>query len=64
MKKKERYVVYFTWNDGVEDSFTVANEFELDSNIRGIANRKDCIKRVLYREIYANGKLGEEVKVL
>ena len=64
MRKKERYVVYFTWNDGVEDSFTVANEFELDSNIRAMANRKDCIKGVLYREICANGKLGEEVKVL
>ena len=52
-----RYAVYFTWNDGTEDSFNVYDAKERDINIREMINRKD-FKRISYCRIYADGEYG------
>lgn len=57
------YAIYFTWNDGTEDSCTVANAKERDFNIKDMVNRKD-FRCISYCKIYANGEYGKTVTVL
>ena len=45
---KYKYAVYFTWKDGVEDSFNVYTAKERDMNI----------KEISYCRIYSNGEYG------
>lgn len=52
-----KYAIYFTWNDGTEDSFNVYDARERDINIREMINRKD-FKRISYCRIYASGEYG------
>lgn len=60
---KDRYAIYFTWNDGFEDSFNVPNAKERDLNIRQMIARKE-FKRIRFCRIYASGEYGKEITVL
>lgn len=57
-----RYAVYFTWNDGTDDSFNVDNAEERDLTIKNLINRKE-FKRIRYCKIYSSGEYGDFVKV-
>ena len=57
-----RYAVYFTWNDGFEDSFNVDSAKDRDMNIQEMIARKD-FKRIEYCPIYANGEYGMTTRV-
>jgi len=63
MKMKYRYAIYFTWNDGFEDTFNVYDAWERDSNIKDMIERKE-FKEISYCRIYANGEYGKRIKVL
>lgn len=58
-----KYAVYFTWNDGFQDSFNTDSAKERDFNIKEMIKRKD-FKSISYCPIYANGEYGIEKKVL
>ena len=60
---KDKYVVYFTWNDGFEDSFNVADAKERDMNIINMIDRKE-FKSISYCRIYSNGEYGKTKVVL
>lgn len=55
---RDKYAVYFTWNDGFNDSFNVANAKERDLNIKEMIARGD-FKSISYCKIYASGEYGE-----
>ena len=57
------YTVYFTWNDGTEDSFNCANAYERDFNIDFMLNSQ-CYSRIEYCKFYKNGEHGRNIKVL
>ena len=52
-----KYAIYFTWNDGFEDSFNVDSAKERDMNIKDMIARKE-FKSISYCRIYANGEYG------
>ena len=58
-----RYAVYFTWNDGFQDSFNCETAKERDENIKEMIARKD-FKHIRYCRIYASGEYGIEKVVL
>ena len=58
-----RWAVYFTWNDGTEDSFNCTDAKERDMNIKEMIARKD-FKAISYCRIYADGEYGKDIKVL
>ena len=58
-----RYAVYFTWNDGFEDSFNVDSAKERDFNIKDMIDRKE-FKSISFCIIYANDEYGKTIKVL
>ena len=58
-----KYAVYFTWNDGFEDSFNATDAQERDISIKDMKARKD-FKEISWCRIYANGEYGKRVKVL
>ena len=58
-----KYAIYFTWNDGFEDSFNVTDAKERDMNIKEMIDRKD-FKSISYCRIYANGEYGIRKAVL
>ena len=58
-----KYAVYFTWNDGFEDTFNVDNAKDRDFNIKEMVERGEFIK-ICYCKIYANGEYGKHIKVL
>lgn len=58
-----RYAIYFTWNDGFEDSFNVTNAAERDLNIKEMVERKE-FKHISYCKIYANGEYGKIITAL
>ncbi len=60
---KDRYAIYFTWNDGFEDSFNVPNAKERDFNIKQMIARKE-FKSIRFSRIYASGEYGKEITVL
>lgn len=57
------YAIYFTWNDGTEDSFNVHNANERDMNIKDMLKRNDFIK-IEYCKIYKSGEYGKYKSVL
>ena len=57
-----RYAIYFTWNDGTEDSFNVCNAKERDLNIKTMLARRD-FKSISFCKIYKNGEYGTSKKV-
>ena len=60
---KNKYAIYFTWNDGFEDSLNVADAKERDMNIKEMIDRKD-FKSISYCRIYASGEYGMRKVVL
>ena len=52
-----KYAIYFTWNDGTEDSFNVDSARERDLNISDMVKRRE-FKRILYCRIHKNGEYG------
>ena len=52
-----RYAIYFTWNDGTEDSFNVNSAKERDMNIKNMIGRKE-FKSISYCPIYKSGEYG------
>ena len=52
-----KYAIYFTWNDGFEDSFNVSDAKERDMNIKEMKSRKE-FKSISWCRIYANGEYG------
>ena len=60
---KNKYAVYFTWNDGFEDSLNVSDAKERDMNIKEMIERKD-FKAISYCRIYASGEYGMRKVVL
>lgn len=53
----DRYAVYFTWNDGTQDSFNVQDAKERDFNIREMKSRKD-FRYIGWCRIYTSGEYG------
>lgn len=51
------YAIYFTWNDGFQDSFNVSNAKERDMNIKEMIARNE-FKSISYCRIYASGEYG------
>lgn len=60
---KDKYAVYFTWNDGTEDSFNVQDAKDRDMNIKDMIDRKE-FKEISYCKIYANGEYGMTTTIL
>ena len=58
-----RYAVYFTWNDGFDDSFNVDSAKERDLCIKDMIVRKE-FKSISFCTIYANGEYGKTTMVL
>lgn len=58
-----RYAIYFTWNDGFEDSFNVVDAKERDKNIKDMIKRGE-FKEIRYCRIYVSGEYGQEINVL
>ena len=61
--RKHRFAIYFTWNDGTEDSFNVDSKEVRDLNIKNMIERNE-FKSISYSRIYANGEYGSKTKVL
>lgn len=57
------YAVYFTWKDGVQDSFNAENAKDRDLNIKDMISRNE-FKQISYCRIYANGEYGKTINVL
>lgn len=51
------YAIYFTWNDGTEDTFNVPNATIRDLNILDMIRRGD-FKEISYCRIYKSGEYG------
>lgn len=60
---KYKYAIYFTYNDGTEDSFNVYDAKERDMNIKEMIERKE-FKSISYCRIYVNGEYGARKKAL
>ncbi len=58
-----KYAIYFTWNDGFEDTFNTDSAKERDMNIADMLRRKD-FKRINYCPIYKNGEYGIQKEVI
>ena len=58
-----KYAIYFTWNDGFEDSFNVSSANERDMNIKNMIARKE-FKSISYCRIYASGEYGKTINAL
>lgn len=58
-----KYAVYFTWNDGFEDSFNVEDAKERDMNIKDMIKRNE-FKEISYCRIYKSGEYGKRIVIL
>lgn len=58
-----KYAIYFTWNDGTEDTFNCESAKERDLNIKNMIKRKE-FKSIEWCKIYASGEYGINHKVL
>lgn len=61
--KRNKYAVYFTWNDGTEDTFNCKDAGDRNLNIKNMVSRGK-FKKISYCRIYANGEYGKLVKVM
>lgn len=59
----DKYAVYFTWNDGFEDTFNCKDAKERDMNIKQMIARGE-FSEIRYCRIYASGEHGVEKKAL
>lgn len=53
-----KYAIYFTWNDGTNDSINCDNALDRDLNIKGMLERKEFCK-ISWCRIYKSGEYGE-----
>lgn len=53
-----KYAIYFTWNDGFEDTFISENAKDRDFNIKEMIRRGE-FSHIEYCKIYANGEYGK-----
>lgn len=53
-----KYAVYFTWNDGFEDTFNCKDAEDRDLNIREMIARNE-FRKISYCRIYKNGEYGK-----
>lgn len=58
-----KYVIYFTWNDGTEDSFNCQDCKDRDLNIKNMKKRKE-FTQISYCKIYKNGEYGLRKKIM
>lgn len=58
-----RYAIYFTWNDGTEDSFIATDREDRDLNIKNMIKRNE-FKAISYCKVYKNGEYGKQIKVM
>ena len=63
MARNTEWAVYFTWNDGVEDSIIADSTKDRDTDIKEMISRGD-FKYIAYCRIYANGEYGIDKVVL
>ena len=61
--RKDKFAIYFIWNDGFEDSFNVKDAEDRDANIKQMKNRGE-FKEISWCRIYANGEYGKITKAL
>ena len=57
-----KYAIYFTWNDGTEDTFNVDTAKYRDLNIKNMLELNK-FKNISYRQIYKNGEYGKQTVV-
>ena len=57
-----KYAIYFTWKDGVEETFSVYDAKARDWNINEMITIKD-FTNISYCKIYANGEYGKRKEV-
>jgi len=57
-----KYAIYFTWNDGTEDTFNVDTAKYRDLNIKNMIEL-DKFKCIAYRPIYKSGEYGQRTVV-
>lgn len=55
-----KYAIYFTWNDGTEDSFDAINKKDRNLNIKQMIARKE-FSSISYAKKYANGEIGKRI---
>ena len=58
-----QYIIYFTWNDGEEDSIIEYSAKDRDSEIAKMLSRGD-FSAISWAYMYADGEVGELHKVL
>ncbi len=58
-----RYAIYFTWNDGYQDSFNVDNVKDLDMSLKELLSYIQ-IKSISYCSISADGEYSKRKYVL
>lgn len=61
--RKHKFAIYFTWNDGQQDSFNVDSKEERELNIKEMIARKE-FKSISYCRVYTNGEYGKKIEVL
>ena len=64
-----RYAIYFTWNDGTDDSVIENSAKRRDMTIKAMIDLKDMMdkssfKSISYCPIYANGEYGVRTYVV
>lgn len=57
-----KYAIYFSWNDGIKNSFNVKSAKERDFHIKNLLNMSD-ISKVSYCKIYSSGEYGSRILV-
>lgn len=58
-----KYSIYWTWNDGTEDSTIVYSAGERDRNIKDMLSRGE-FKAIAYCKIYNSGEYGRRTIIL
>lgn len=60
---RDKYAIYFIWNDGFADAFNCKDAKERDFNIKDMIGRKE-FKSIEWCRIYASGEYGKHTKVI
>lgn len=58
-----RWAIYFTWQDGTEDSVCAETAHERDTNIAAMV-KSGNFKSIEYCRIYADGEYGINKKII
>lgn len=57
-----RWAIYFTWNDGTDDSVNAENAKERDAYVKDMLGSGN-FKSIKYCRIYASGEYGVDIIV-